>query len=586
MSEDHDPPLHPETRAVTGGRADQHGALAPLLWPSTTFETTSAEEAARLAKSVDPDRFYSRHGNPGVRAFEEAVAGLEGAEAARAYASGMGAVTGVILGICSAGDHIVAQRQLYSQVTSVLLGICPRFGIDVTLVDGTEPGAFAAAVQPGKTTLVFAESPANPRLDLVDLDEVGAIKGPVTCVDSTFATPLGQQPLAHGVDLVLHSATKGIAGHNDASLGIVCGSRELIDWLWGFAIFQGANASPFDAMNGLRGLRTLGVRLARQSDTALALAEVLEGSPHVDCVRYPGLDSHPQRDLAKRQLYSQVTSVLLGICPRFGIDVTMVDGTEPGAFAAAVQPGKTTLVFAETPANPRLDLVDLDEIGAIKGPVTCVDSTFATPLGQQPLAHGCDLVLHSATKGIAGHNDASLGIVCGSQELIDWLWGFAIFQGANASPFDAMNGVRGLRTLGVRLARQSATGQELAERLEASPLVEAVRYPGLDSHPQRDLAKRQLAHTGSVLAFDVVGGRAAGQAFVEALQVARMATSLGGPETIVSHPASTTHQSLLPEELEAVGIGPGTIRLSVGLEHVDDIVADVLQALDAASKVS
>ena len=396
MPEDHDPPLHPETRAITGGRADQHGALAPLLWPSTTFETETAEEAATLAKSVDPDRFYSRHGNPGVRAFEEAVAGLEGAEAARAYASGMGAVTGVILGICSSGDHIVAQRQLSSQVTSVLLGICPRFGIDVTLVDGTEPGAFAAAVQPGKTTLVFAE----------------------------------------------------------------------------------------------------------------------------------------------------------------------------------------------TPANPRLDLVDLDEIGAIKGPVTCVDSTFATPLGQQPLAHGCDLVLHSATKGIAGHNDASLGIVCGSQELIDWLWGFAIFQGANASPFDAMNGVRGLRTLGVRLARQSATGQELAERLEASPHVESVRYPGLDSHPQRDLAKRQLAHTGSVLAFDVVGGRPAGEAFVEALQLARMATSLGGPETIVSHPASTTHQSLLPEELEAVGIGPGTIRLSVGLEHVDDVVADVLQALDAASKVS
>ncbi len=396
MSEDPKPPLHAETRAITGGRADQHGALAPLLWPSTTFETESAEEAARLAKSVDPDRFYSRHGNPGVRAFEQAVADLEGAEAARAYASGMGAVTGVILGICSSGDHIVAQRQLYSQVTSILLGICPRFGIDVTLVDGTEPGAFAAAVQPGKTTLVFAESPANPRLDLVDLDEVGAIKGPVTCVDSTFATPLGQQPLAHGVDLVLHSATKGIAGHNDASLGIVCGSQELIDWVWGFAIFQGANASPFDAMNGLRGLRTLGVRLARQS----------------------------------------------------------------------------------------------------------------------------------------------------------------------------------------------ATGQELAERLEASPHVEAVRYPGLDSHPQRDLAKRQLAHTGSVLAFDVIGGRQAGQAFVEALQLARMATSLGGPETIVSHPASTTHQSLLPEELEAVGIGPGTIRLSVGLEHVDDVVADVTQALEVASKVS
>jgi len=390
------PPPHPETRAITGGREDQQGALAPLLWSSTTFETETAADAARLAQSVDPDRFYSRHGNPGVRAFEQAVADLEGAEAARAYASGMGAVTGVILGICSAGDHIVAQHQLYSQTTSVLLGICPRFGIDVTLVDGTEPGAFAAAVRPGKTTLVFAETPANPRLDLVDLDEIGAIKGPVTCVDSTFATPLGQQPLAHGADLVLHSATKGIAGHNDASLGIVCGSQELIDWLWGFAILQGANPSPFDAMNGVRGLRTLGVRLRRQSETAQALSEALEASAH----------------------------------------------------------------------------------------------------------------------------------------------------------------------------------------------VEDVRYPGLESHPQRDLAKRQLALNGAIVTFDVAGGRAAGQAFVDALELARMATSLGGPETIVCHPASTTHQSLLADELEAMGIGPGTIRMSVGLEHVDDLADDLAQALEAAARTT
>jgi cystathionine beta-lyase/cystathionine gamma-synthase len=396
MPDDQRPPLDAETRAITGGRADQGGALAPLLWPSTTFETATAEDAARLARSVDPDRFYSRHGNPGVRAFEQAVADLEGAEAARAYASGMGALTGVILGICSAGDHIVAQRQLYSQTTSILLGVCPRFGIDVTLVDGTEPGAFAAAVRPRKTTLVLAETPANPRLDLVDLDEVGAIQGPVTCVDSTFATPLGQQPLAHGADLVLHSATKGIAGHNDASLGIVCGSQELIDWLWGFAVFQGANASPFDAMNGVRGLRTLAVRLRRQSESA----------------------------------------------------------------------------------------------------------------------------------------------------------------------------------------------QSLAERLEASPHIAGVRYPGLDSHPQRDLAKRQLAHSGAVMAFDVAGGRAAGQTFVESLELVRMATSLGGPETIVCHPASTTHQSLLPEELEAAGIGPGTIRLSVGLEHPDDLGADLDQALEAAARTA
>src|SRR5690606_13794665 len=138
---------------------------------------------------------YSRYGNPTVQGFEDAIAELEGAETARAFASGMGAVSAVVLGICSSGDHIVTQRQLYAGTQLLFQAVCPRFGIDVTFVDATEPGAFAAAVQPGRTTLVFAETPANPRLDLVDLDEIGAIAGPITAVDSTFATPLVQRPL-------------------------------------------------------------------------------------------------------------------------------------------------------------------------------------------------------------------------------------------------------------------------------------------------------------------------------------------------------------------------------------------------------
>ena len=136
----------------------------------------------------------------------------------------MGAVATTIMALCSTGDHIVAQRHIYSGTQLFLQGACPRFGIDVTFVDGTEPGAFAAAVVPGRTMLVVTESPANPQMALVDLDEIGAIKGPITVVDSTFATPIGQRPLEHGVDLVLHSATKGIAGHNDATLGVVAGS--------------------------------------------------------------------------------------------------------------------------------------------------------------------------------------------------------------------------------------------------------------------------------------------------------------------------------------------------------------------------
>ena len=230
---------------------------------------------------------------------KHAMAELEGAEAARAFSSGMGAISAVVLGLCSTGDHIVTQRQLYAGTQLLFQSVCPRFGIDVTFVDAAEPGAFAAAVRPGKTMVVFAETPANPRLDLVDLDELGAIAGPVTVVDSTFAPPLIQRPLDHGVDLSLHSATKAIGGHNDATLGVVSGSEELLTWLWGFAVLQGANAAPFDAMNGLRGLRTLGVRLERQSTSALALAQELEAHPGGD-LRAPSRSGQPSSARARQ----------------------------------------------------------------------------------------------------------------------------------------------------------------------------------------------------------------------------------------------------------------------------------------------
>ena len=363
--------------------------MAPVLWASTTFEIDTLADGRRMAHSSRAAEFYSRHGNPTINAFEDAVAELEGAEAARAFASGMGALTGVVLGLCSKGDHVVAQKQAYGGTTQLLAGVCPRFGIDVTFVDGTEPGAFTKAVIPGRTMLVLAETPANPLLDLVDLDELGAIKGPITAVDSTLATPLGVRPLDHGVQLVIHSATKAMAGHNDATLGVVAGERDLIDALWGFAVLQGACASPFDAMNGLRGLRTLGPRLRQQEQTAVAVGRVLES--------------------------------------------------------------------------------------------------------------------HAA---------------------VTW-----------------------------------------------------VRHPRLESHPQYALGQRQYRQFGGVLSFELIGGAEAGARFVDAVRLCRPATSMGGPETLVTHPASTTHAGLTPDELSASGITPGTVRMSCGLEHTDDVVADVLHAL-------
>jgi cystathionine beta-lyase/cystathionine gamma-synthase len=172
-------------------------------------------------------------------------------------------------------------------------------------------------------------------------------------------------------------------------------------------------------------------------------------------------------------------------------------------------------------------------------------------------------------------------VVAGSRDLLAWLWNFAVLQGANASPFDAMNGLRGLRTLGVRVRQQTESAQRLAEFLESHPAVSAVSYPGLVSHPQHELAARQMTMSGGLLAFDLAAGLDAGVRFVEGTKIAQLATSLGGPETLVTHPASTTHVGLLPEELEDAGILPGTIRVSAGLEHPDDLVADFAQALDA-----
>jgi cystathionine beta-lyase/cystathionine gamma-synthase len=385
-------PLAPETVAVRTGRSANGSALAPVMWASSTFVAGSVDEGRRMATSTSATTFYSRYGNPTVNAFEEAIAELEGAEGARAFSSGMGAIAAVVLGLCSQGDHIVSQHQIYAGTQMLLQSVCPRFGIDVTFVDGTDPEAWEAAVRPGKTMVLLAETPANPRLDLVDLDRFGAIAGPMKVVDSTFATPLGQRPLDHGADLVVHSATKAIGGHNDVSLGVIAGSRELLDWIWGFAVLQGANAGAFDAVGGLRGLRTLGVRLRQQTATAEALARVLE----------------------------------------------------------------------------------------------------------------------------------------------------------------------------------------------ADDRVVEVRHPSLTSHPQHELAVRQMRLSGGLITFDVAGGLEAGRRFVESTEICQLATSLGGPETLVTHPASTTHVNLLPEELAAAGITPGTIRMSVGLEDTDDVIADVRRALALA----
>ena len=291
----------PATTSITAGR-DGTNSLAPTLSTSSTWSSSGLEESNRQANALHQIGNYSRYANPTVEAFEHAIAELENTQAALAFASGMGAVSSVVLALCSTGDHIVAQRNCYAGTYAFLVGPCARLGIDVTFVDGRNAQEFAAAVRPGKTMLVMAESPSNPHIDLVDLTELGKIKGPFTLVDSTLATPLAQRPHDHGVSIVLHSATKGIAGHNDATLGVIAADLDLISDIWTYSVLHGATASPFDAMNGLRGIRTLDVRLARQSDSAQQLAEWLLTQKNVTGVHYPGLKSHPQHELAVKQM--------------------------------------------------------------------------------------------------------------------------------------------------------------------------------------------------------------------------------------------------------------------------------------------
>jgi cystathionine beta-lyase/cystathionine gamma-synthase len=380
---------HRETRAIRAGRGPNQGSVASPIWPSTAYELRDLELSARMAVTPRATEFYARNGTPTVQAFADAVAEVEGAEAGIAFGSGMGAASTIVFALCSPGDRIVTQASMFSVTNQLLTRTCERFGIEVVLVDAFDADTLRAAVAEKPTQLVWCETPANPAMGIVDLEALGDFGGPFTVVDSTMASPAVQNPHDFGVHLVFHSATKAIAGHNDALLGVVTGERELIDVLWGHHVVHGAVASPFDAFLGLRGLRTLHVRQRQACETAHALAE----------------------------------------------------------------------------------------------------------------------------------------------------------------------------------------------RLAAHHAVELVRYPGLATHPQHELAMRQMRSGGSIVVLDLEGGYEAGKACVERVELALPAVSLGGPETLVTHPASMSAASLSPQERAAMGIPEGMLRISVGLEHADDVIADIVGAL-------
>lgn len=270
---------------------------------------------------------------------------------------------------------------------------------------------------------------------------------------------------------------------------------------------------------------------------------------------------------------------------RYGVDVTFVDMRDPENVRKAMRPN-TKLVYVETPANPNMYIADIEAIAEIahaqEGVRVMVDNTFCTPYLCRPLEFGADIVIHSATKFLNGHGDVIAGFICGTQEYIDQvrLVGVKDLTGSVLGPFEAFLINRGMKTLHVRMDRHCENAQKVAEFLETHPKVASIAYPGLASFPQKALADKYMKQPGSMIAFEVKGGLEVGRKLMNTVHLAALAVSLGDTETLIEHPASMTHSPYTPEERAASDISEGLVRLSVGLEDAEDIIADLKQALD------
>jgi O-succinylhomoserine sulfhydrylase len=390
-----DRPLRPATRLVhEGGLRSEFGEMSEAIFATSGFAYDTMEQCEARFKGEDPGFIYSRFSNPTVAMFESRMCALEGAEAARATASGMAAVTATMLGQLNAGDHVVSAKALFGSCRYVVEDLLPRFGVSSTLVDGADLDAWKAAVRP-ETKVFFLETPTNPTLDLVDIRAVADIaheSGARLVVDNVFATPILQSPLSLGADVVVYSATKHIDGQGRVLGGIIL------------------------------------------SDAAF-------------------IDQH----------------------------------------------------------------------------------------------------IHT----------------------------FLRQTGPSLSPFNAWVLLKGLETLAIRVERQAASAALLADRLAEAPHVARVLYPGRADHPQSEIAKKQMRAGGTLIAFHMDGGKEAAFRFGNALRIAKISNNLGDSKSIITHPATTTHQRLTPDARAELGIGEGTLRLSVGLEDAEDLWDDIERALAA-----
>lgn len=294
----------PGTRAIHGDSASRGGAVVAPIYQATTFAASSSEEFLDAATRNFSDEFYTRYGNPNHTQVAEVMSHLEGADRALVTASGMGAISTLALSLMSQGDHAIIQKTTYPGTTNLITNLMARYGVTSTFVDQVDAHSLESAMRP-ETRLVLLETPSNPLLGITDIrafSDIAHRGGALVVVDNTVATPINQRPIELGADLVWHSATKYLSGHSDVSAGVIAGRGDLMEQIWRTHLTIGAVLGPIDAWLLLRGIRTLDVRVTRHNENAMALASALATNPEVSQVFYPGLDTHPQHDLAKSQM--------------------------------------------------------------------------------------------------------------------------------------------------------------------------------------------------------------------------------------------------------------------------------------------
>ncbi len=331
------------------------------------------------------------------------------------------------------------------------------------------------------------------------------------------------------------------------------------------------------------------VRMFEERLAALEGAEACFGTASGMAAVFASMMCHLKagdRVVAGRALFGSCHHIITQILPRFGIATQLVDGPDLEQWREALAPGAAA-VFLESPANPTLELIDIPEVCALAraaGAKVIVDNVFATPLLQKPFELGADIVVYSATKHIDGQGRCLAGAVLGSRSFIDeTLQLFMRHTGPALSPFNAWVMLKGLETLELRVARQCQNALTLAELLQDQDGIDRVLYPGLPTHPQHDLAQQQMTGAGTLVTFELPGGKAQAFAFLNALELIDISNNLGDTKSLITHPATTTHRAMGPEGRAQIGVTDGMVRLSVGLEDPEDLAEDLLQALESAS---